>query len=210
MQTGVASASIAGRGEIRYQTGQDQAGHGEQAWRAVTACCGRRRACCGLRRWRSSALPSGRAGPARFSAICARTAIGGKIHLVNPRQQTVYGERCFPSLRDIGEPVDHAMVIVPAANVADVLTDAEAAGVKSATDLRRRRSATARASRRGRAAPGSRIFSPPASCASAARTAWAPTATAKSCSPIRTPNCATCRQAPSPGFSSPAAPCSSG
>jgi len=58
---------------------------------------------------------------------------GGKIHLVNPRQQTVYGERCFPSLRDIGAPVDHAMVIVPAANVADVLTDAEAAGVKSAT-----------------------------------------------------------------------------
>ena len=58
---------------------------------------------------------------------------GGKIHLVNPRQQTVYGERCFPSLRDIGASVDHAMVIVPAANVADVLTDAEAAGVKSAT-----------------------------------------------------------------------------
>ncbi len=58
---------------------------------------------------------------------------GGKIHLVNPRQQTVYGERCVPSLRDIAEPVDHAMVIVPAANVAAVLTDAEAAGVKSAT-----------------------------------------------------------------------------
>jgi acetate---CoA ligase (ADP-forming) len=57
----------------------------------------------------------------------------GKIHLVNPRQQTVYGERCVPSLRDIGEPVDHAMVIVPAPNVADVLKDAEAAGVKSAT-----------------------------------------------------------------------------
>src|SRR5580658_5143631 len=57
----------------------------------------------------------------------------GKIHLVNPRQQTVYGERCFPSLRDIAEPVDHAMVIVPATNVADVLSDGEAAGVKSAT-----------------------------------------------------------------------------
>src|ERR1700691_5369287 len=39
----------------------------------------------------------------------------------------------MPSLREISEPVDHAMVIVPAANVADVLTDAEAAGVKSAT-----------------------------------------------------------------------------
>jgi acetyltransferase len=57
----------------------------------------------------------------------------GRLHLVNPRQQRVYGEHCFPSLRDISEPVDHAMVIVPAANVADVLTDAEAAGVKSAT-----------------------------------------------------------------------------
>lgn len=58
---------------------------------------------------------------------------GGRIFLVNPRQQTVYGEPCFPSLRDIGEPIDHAVVIVPAAGVADVLTDAEAAGVKSAT-----------------------------------------------------------------------------
>ena len=58
---------------------------------------------------------------------------GGRIYLVNPRQQTVYGERCFASLRDIAEPVDHAMVIVPAAHVAGVLTDAEAAGVKSAT-----------------------------------------------------------------------------
>jgi len=57
----------------------------------------------------------------------------GRIHLVNPRQQKVYGEHCFPSLRDIADPVDHAMVIVPAANVADVLTDAEAAGIKSAT-----------------------------------------------------------------------------
>ena len=57
----------------------------------------------------------------------------GRIHLVNPRQQKVFGEPCFPSLRDIAEPVDHAMVIVPAASVADVLVDAEAAQVKSAT-----------------------------------------------------------------------------
>jgi acetate---CoA ligase (ADP-forming) len=57
----------------------------------------------------------------------------GRIHLVNPRQQKVFGEHCFPSLRDIAEPIDHAMVIVPAASVADVLTDAESAHVKSAT-----------------------------------------------------------------------------
>ena len=39
----------------------------------------------------------------------------------------------LPSLRDLPEPVDHALVIVPAAAVPGVLTDAEDAGVKSAT-----------------------------------------------------------------------------
>jgi acetyltransferase len=58
---------------------------------------------------------------------------GGRVVLINPRQQKVFGETCLPSLRDISEPVDHAMVIVPAAHVADILTDAEAAGVKSTT-----------------------------------------------------------------------------
>jgi acyl-CoA synthetase (NDP forming) len=57
----------------------------------------------------------------------------GRVFLINPRQAQVYGERCFPSLRDLPEPVDHAIVIVPAAGVADVLTDAQAAGLRSAT-----------------------------------------------------------------------------
>jgi len=57
----------------------------------------------------------------------------GRITLVNPRQKEVFGERCFPSLRALPEPVEHALVIVPAAGVPDVLTDGEAAGVKSAT-----------------------------------------------------------------------------
>jgi acetate---CoA ligase (ADP-forming) len=57
----------------------------------------------------------------------------GRVFLVNPRQGEVYGEPCFPSLRALPEPIDHAIVIVPAAGVADVLTDAQAAGLKSAT-----------------------------------------------------------------------------
>jgi acetyltransferase len=57
----------------------------------------------------------------------------GRIALVNPRQKEVFGERCFPSLRDLPEPVDHALVIVPAPFVPDVLLDAEAGGIKSAT-----------------------------------------------------------------------------
>src|SRR2546428_6172553 len=57
----------------------------------------------------------------------------GRIVLVNPRQKEVYGQRCFPSLRDLPEPVEHALVIVPAAAVAGVLTAADATGVGSAT-----------------------------------------------------------------------------
>jgi len=57
----------------------------------------------------------------------------GRVYLVNPRQKEVWGEPCFPSLRELPEHIDHAMVIVPAAAVADVLVDADAAGVKSAT-----------------------------------------------------------------------------
>jgi len=71
--------------------------------------------------------------PSHIFANLREFGYAGRIYLVNPRQQKVYGERCYPSLRDIGEPIDHAMVIVPAPNVAGVLTDAEAAGVKSAT-----------------------------------------------------------------------------
>src|SRR6266511_1587142 len=58
---------------------------------------------------------------------------GGCVALINPRQKEVYGERCFPSLRDLPEPVDHALVIVPAPAVADVLVAAEETGVASAT-----------------------------------------------------------------------------
>src|SRR5712691_12737970 len=52
----------------------------------------------------------------------------GRIAFINPRQTEVFGERCFPSLCDLPEPVDHALVIVPAASVPGVLTDAEQAG----------------------------------------------------------------------------------
>ena len=57
----------------------------------------------------------------------------GRIVLVNPRQSQVFGQPCFASLRDIGAPIEHALVIVPALAVPDVLLDAEAAGLESAT-----------------------------------------------------------------------------
>lgn len=58
---------------------------------------------------------------------------GGQVVLVNPRAGRVFGEQCLPSLRALDAPVDHALVIVPAINLPQVLEDAEAVGVKSAT-----------------------------------------------------------------------------
>ena len=58
---------------------------------------------------------------------------GGRVALINPRQKEVYGQPCFPSLHDLPEPVDHALVIVPAPAVADVLVAAEETGIGSAT-----------------------------------------------------------------------------
>ncbi|MCC6780056.1 MAG: acetate--CoA ligase family protein [Hyphomicrobiales bacterium] len=57
----------------------------------------------------------------------------GRVELINPRQQEVFGQRCYPSLAALPEPVDHALVIVPAAAVPGVLEEAESAGLKSAT-----------------------------------------------------------------------------
>src|SRR5262249_23576167 len=57
----------------------------------------------------------------------------GRVFLVNPRQREVWGETCYPSLRELPERVDHAMVIVPAPAVAAVLEDADAAGITSVT-----------------------------------------------------------------------------
>ncbi|MGE3244868.1 MAG: acetate--CoA ligase family protein [Beijerinckiaceae bacterium] len=57
----------------------------------------------------------------------------GKIYLINPRQSEVYGQKVYPSLRELPEPVDHAIVIVPGAAVNGVLEDAAARGIRSAT-----------------------------------------------------------------------------
>jgi acyl-CoA synthetase (NDP forming) len=57
----------------------------------------------------------------------------GRIALVNPRQTEVHGQHCYPSLKHLPAPVDHALVIVPAAAVPGVLADAEETGTGSAT-----------------------------------------------------------------------------
>ncbi len=56
----------------------------------------------------------------------------GDLHFVNPHHRRVLGRRCFASLRDIGSPVELALICVPCAAVTSVLDEGARAGVKAA------------------------------------------------------------------------------
>jgi acyl-CoA synthetase (NDP forming) len=57
----------------------------------------------------------------------------GQVYPVNPRLTQVWGSRCYPDLASLPEPPQHAMVIVPAPAVQDVIETGVKAGLKSAT-----------------------------------------------------------------------------
>jgi acetyltransferase len=56
----------------------------------------------------------------------------GEVHFVNPHHKRVLGKKCFASLRDIGKPVELALIAVPCAAVPLVLEDGAHAGVAAA------------------------------------------------------------------------------
>lgn len=60
-----------------------------------------------------------------------RFGYAGRLHAVNPRGGTVQGLPSHPCLAAIGQPVDLAIVAVPQAQIAAVLADAIAAGVRA-------------------------------------------------------------------------------
>ena len=63
-----------------------------------------------------------------------RSGFAGKVYPVNPRNTTVWdGETCYASLRDLPEPPDHVVVLVPGAAAAQTITAAGQAGARSAT-----------------------------------------------------------------------------
>jgi acyl-CoA synthetase (NDP forming) len=62
----------------------------------------------------------------------ADAGIGIPVYPVNPRRDTVWGERAYPSLGQLPSVPDLALVIVPAPHVPAVLREGAAAGVKAA------------------------------------------------------------------------------
>ena len=55
----------------------------------------------------------------------------GKVFAVNPKADEILGQKCYKSLSEIAEPVDQAVICVPAKFVADVMRECAAKGVKS-------------------------------------------------------------------------------
>ena len=55
----------------------------------------------------------------------------GRVLPINPSYQEIEGLRCYPSIGAVGEPVDLALVAIPAAGVAAALEECAAAGVKN-------------------------------------------------------------------------------
>jgi len=56
----------------------------------------------------------------------------GDLYPVNPKRTEVLGLRCYPSLAEIGKPIDLAMIVTPAASVPAVIRDCLATGVSAA------------------------------------------------------------------------------
>jgi len=61
------------------------------------------------------------------------TGFGGSIFPVNPRYDTLSGLTCYPSLKEIPAPIDHAVLVVAKSRLESILTDCAAVGVGSAS-----------------------------------------------------------------------------
>jgi len=55
---------------------------------------------------------------------------GYRLFPVHPQAETIEGERCYPALNALPEPVDAVLVIVPPAETEKVVREAAAAGIK--------------------------------------------------------------------------------
>ena len=52
----------------------------------------------------------------------------GKIFPVNPREETILGMKCHPSILDIKQPIDVAFVATPSHTIPDIIREECASG----------------------------------------------------------------------------------
>jgi acyl-CoA synthetase (NDP forming) len=70
--------------------------------------------------------------PGRLLSMLRKNGYPGRIFPINPNYGDIDGLKCYPSIADIGQPIDLAIVIIPAKAVLGALEQCAAAGVKNA------------------------------------------------------------------------------
>jgi acetate---CoA ligase (ADP-forming) len=70
--------------------------------------------------------------PGRLLSMLRKNDYPGKIYPINPNYGDIDGLKCYPAISDVGQPIDLAVVIIPARAVLGALEQCAAAGVKNA------------------------------------------------------------------------------
>src|ERR1700716_438630 len=70
--------------------------------------------------------------PGRLLSMLRKNHYPGRIYPINPNYDELDGLKCFSSIADVGQPIDLAVVIIPARAVLGALEQCAAAGVKNA------------------------------------------------------------------------------
>jgi acetyltransferase len=84
----------------------------------------------------SVAVVGASASPGSVGSILMRNLMenpfGGVVYPVNPKRKAVHGVLCYPSLKDVPEAVDLAVIATPAVTVPGVVNECVDSGVKGA------------------------------------------------------------------------------
>jgi acetate---CoA ligase (ADP-forming) len=70
--------------------------------------------------------------PGRLLSMLRKNHYPGRIYPINPNYGDIDGLQCYPSIADVGQPIDLAIVIIPARAVLGALEQCAAVGVKNA------------------------------------------------------------------------------
>ena len=70
--------------------------------------------------------------PGRLLSMLRKNEFPGKIYPINPNYGDIDGLKCYSSIADVGQPIDLAIVIIPARAVLGALEQCAAVGVKNA------------------------------------------------------------------------------
>jgi acetate---CoA ligase (ADP-forming) len=70
--------------------------------------------------------------PGRLLSMLRKNEYPGRLYPINPNYGDIDGLKCYPSIADVGQPIDLAIIIIPARAVLGALEQCAAAGVKNA------------------------------------------------------------------------------